>query len=57
MARKKSEEFVAEDPVAEVVTEPVLLAYKVCPVCGSRIYAVMPREVCEECDVPYELEE
>jgi len=41
-----SEEVVAEAP-----------KYKVCPICGSRILAVMVREVCEECEEPYELEE
>ena len=31
--------------------------YKVCPICGDKILAVIAKDVCDECEEPYELEE
>ena len=44
----------SKDPVAEEVAEPVMPEYKVCPICGDRILAVIAKDVCDVCDWEYE---
>jgi len=39
------EEYMAKKP-----------EYKVCPRCGDKILVEIPKDVCDECDKPYEKE-